>query len=50
MSLIDLWMAGSDAGLTMNCSRPLSTAAVRMPGGSLVVSTAILSPAAVSFA
>ena len=43
MSVIDLRVAGSQAGLTIICSRLAVTAAVRMPGGSLSVSLAILS-------
>jgi len=48
MSVIDWRVAGSHAGRTIICNRPLSTAALRMPGGSFVVSTAILSAASVS--
>jgi hypothetical protein len=49
MSVMDFFVAGSHAGLTIICRRLLSTAAVRMPGGSFNVSLAILSAAAVSF-
>ena len=48
MSVMDLRTGGSHAFSTTMSSRLLAIAAVRMPGGSLTVSTAIWSAAAVS--